>query len=87
MYLYKTKLGLDTKIFYVKCYGRMSIPMLITLVVGSVIQKASTKIGWGILGIKVLMIIGIYLLFMWHIAYNDDEKKMIKGLVNKIAHK
>lgn len=87
MYLYKTKLGLDTKIFYVKCYGRMSIPMLITLVVGFVIQKASTKIGWGILGIKVLMIIGIYLLFMWLIAYNDDEKKMIKGLVNKIAHK
>ena len=65
----------------------MSIPMLITLVVGFVIQKASTKIGWGILGIKVLMIIGIYLLFMWLIAYNDDEKKMIKGLVNKIAHK
>jgi len=87
MYLYKTKLGLDIKTFYVKCYGKMSIPMLITLVAGSAIQKVNTKMRWGILGIEIFMIIGIYLLLMWLIAYNDDEKKMIKGVLNKITHK
>lgn len=87
MHLYKTKLGLDTKKFYLGCYGKMSIPMLITLVTGVIIQKVIPNKGWGIFGIKILLIIGIYMLFMWVIAYNDDEKNMIKGVLKKITHK
>ncbi len=87
MYLYKTKLGLDTNKFYLGCYGKMSIPMLITLVVGLIIQQVIPKRGWCILGIKILLVIGIYLVLMWLIAYNNDEKNMIKGVLKKIIHK
>lgn len=43
--------------------------------------------GWCILGIKILLVIGIYLVLMWLIAYNNDEKNMIKGVLKKIIHK
>ena len=45
------------------------------------------KRGWCILGIKILLVIGIYLVLMWLIAYNNDEKNMIKGVLKKIIHK
>lgn len=87
MYLYKSKLGLDTKTFYIKCYGRMSIPMVITLIIGLLMQRLTPRLGWGIFGIKVLVIIVIYLALMWLLAYNREEKNMIAGVLKKIAHK
>lgn len=87
MYLYKSKLDLDTKTFYIKCYGRMSIPMVITLVIGLLMQRLTPSLGWGVFGIKVIVIIVIYLALMWIMAYNSEEKKMIAGVLKKIARK
>ena len=87
MYLYKSKLGLDTKTFYINCYGKMSIPMIITLVVGLVLESFVSDIGWAIFGIKVIIIVSIYLVLMWLIAYNNDEKNMVRGILKTITHK
>lgn len=87
MYLYKSKLGLDTKTFYIKCYGRMSIPMVITLVIGLLMQRLTPSLGWGVFGIKVIVIIVIYLALMWIMAYNSEEKNMIARVLKKIARK
>lgn len=87
MYLYKSKLGLDNRTFYVECYGKMSIPMLITLAMGLFIQRIIPNMGWCIFGIKIAVIVGIYLSLMWIIAYNDEEKNMIMGVLKRITHK
>lgn len=87
MYLYKSKLGLDTKTFYIECYGKMSIPMVITLVIGLLMQRLTPSLGWAVFGIKVIVIIAIYLTLMWIIAYNSEEKNVIKGVFKKFARK
>lgn len=87
MYLYKSKLGLDTKTFYIECYGKMSIPMVITLVIGLLMQRLTPNLGWAVFGIKVIVIIAIYLSLMWIMAYNSEEKNVIKGVFKKFARK
>lgn len=84
MYLYQTKLGFNTKQFYKKCYGKMSISMLLTLVVGGVIQNVIPTQGWMTLGVKVVVITIVYFILMWIIAYNREEKDMILRAIRKI---
>lgn len=87
MYLYKTKLGLETRLFYVKCYGNMSIVMIIIVVVGVLLNNLINSISWGTLFIKIIFIIFIYLMFMWLLAYSDEEKNMVRNIRKKIIKK
>lgn len=87
MYLYKKKLDLDIIGFCKKCYLKMSVPMLITLVLGFVMQKLITANSWGILAVKILLIIVVYLVLMWIIAYNTEEKQLILKIKQRIKKK
>ena len=87
MYLYKHKLGLDTKQFYMKCYGKMSVPMVLTLALGLFSKQLFMATDWISLIIKIIIIILIYLILMWYMAYNDEEKDIISGVVKKIIRK
>ena len=87
MYLYKHKLGLDTKKFYIDCYAKMSVPMVLTLAVGIVGNKLVIADTWLELAIKIVVIVAIYLILMWNIAYNAEEKHVVGGLFRKIVRK
>lgn len=84
MYLYKTKLGIDTKLFYIKCYGKMSIVMIMVVVIGLVLGKFTDSVSWGILTTKIIIIISIYLALMWLFAYTNEEKNVVKNICKKI---
>lgn len=87
MYLYKRKLGLDTKRFSIECYAKMSVPMVLTLVIGMVTNILFTANSWTMLILKIVVITVIYLVLMWKLAYNSDEKNMVSGLLKKVIRK
>lgn len=87
MYLYKTKLGINTKTFYLKCYGKMSIVMLITLGMGLLLNSIANSLSWIILGGKIICIIFIYLILMWLLAYSDEEKNIVTNIYKKVLRK
>ena len=80
MYLYKHKLGIDTKKFYIQCYARMSIPMILTLLIGFFTNRVALADTWMGLIVKVAFIVIVYLVLMWLIAYNEYEKDTIRNL-------
>lgn len=87
MYLYKKKLELDIISFCKKCYLKMSIPMLITLGIGFIMQKVITENSWIILAVKIVLLIAVYLVFMWIIAYNEEEKQLFLQIKQRIRKK
>lgn len=87
MYLYKTKLGLDMRQFCRECYGKMSIPMLITLALGLISNRFFYANSWIQLGVKIVILVGIYFIGMWMLGYNTEEKALIKSTLQKLIKK
>lgn len=81
LYLYRKKLNLDIKQFCIKCYGKMSIPMILTLGFGFAIEYFSKNISWISLFIKAALIFVIYEALIYILALEPIEKKTIKNLI------
>lgn len=71
------KLGLDIPKFAKECYFRMSIPLVLTLFVGMLLNYVISGGGWIVLIAKGMLIVLIYLLAMFFIGLNKDEKTKI----------
>lgn len=84
MILFKTKLGLDMKAFCIKCYGRMTVALLLTAAAGLAIARYNPVSGWSGMVISAVLIIVIYFILMWLIAYNRQEKDYIRRIIIKL---
>ena len=84
MYLYQKKLNLNMKEFCTKCYGKMSLCMLIVLALGILVRHYWTATNWTFLFIKAIFVVLIYLISMWFIAYTNEEKSIVNRLFKKI---
>ena len=84
MILFKTKLGLDMKAFCIKCYGRMTVALLLTATAGLAIARYNPVSGWSGMVISAVLIIVIYIILMWLIAYNRQEKDYIRRIIIKL---
>lgn len=87
LYLYKNKIGIDIFEFSKKCYGKMSIPMIITLLIGALFTRFFPSTGWFYFIFKVILIITLYIALMWLIGYNNEEKYFVKSNIMKIFNK
>lgn len=84
MYLYQKKLNLNMKEFCIKCYGKMTISIILVLIIGLLMQNHLPVTSWVYLILKIAFIIILYLLTMWLISYDSDEKQVIKNLFKRI---
>lgn len=81
--IHKYKIGLDIKYFYLKCYGRMSIPIIITCVLGRIICSYLKNYSLPNLVIKIMLITIFFLCSSWVIALSPEEHKVIINKVRK----
>ncbi len=70
--------------FATKCYLRMSIPILITLCVGFIINYFITANGWIWLLLKAVLIVVVYLVAVVILGLNREEKNNIFNKIRKI---
>lgn len=78
------KMHLKISVFYRDCYLKMIIPPSVTLAIGYYISNnLIPQVGILWLGIKGIIVIGMYISLMWLVAFNDDEKNFALGFVRK----
>lgn len=86
--IYYKELNINIFIFFKECHIKMLPALILSLIVGILVEKLVLIYGWiGIL-IKVCMISLAYSIIMWKFAMNTYEKELIiataKGIINKM---
>ncbi len=82
--MYKRVLRLDMMQFAKKCYLRMSVPLLSSLVCGVVLNLLLKDGGWLVLGVKAVVIGVLYAVFVFVFGLTSEEKQ---GIISKIKRK
>ncbi|WP_138305104.1 MULTISPECIES: oligosaccharide flippase family protein [Eubacteriales] len=78
--IHKKKIGIDILTFYKNCYGKMLVPMILTMIIGRVIVRFVEKVSIITLIAEGLLVVAIYIVLMWTISLSVDEKDyVIKG--------
>ena len=80
---YHKELPLDILRFMKECYLKMSVPMLITIVCGAVLNHFLADGGWGRFLLKAGITAGIYLLTALFFGLNKQERRGILHWLKK----
>ncbi|WP_083335026.1 oligosaccharide flippase family protein [Romboutsia timonensis] len=85
--VYKKVLGLNIKRFFKECHLKMSIPLILTLVIGFVLSQFIVANNLFIFACKVVILGLFYILLMWLFSFNESEKKSLLQPCNLIINK
>lgn len=83
---YKT-LNIDVFRFFKECHIKMLIPLLLSLIIGMCVHLFIHLAGWTGFLIKGMIVVVVYVLIMWTMAFNNFEKKLILDTLQSIAKK
>ncbi len=81
--IYKKVLGLNIGNFFVQCHLKMSLPIVITTCIGFALHHFWVTSGWILFIAKCLIMGVIYVILMWLMGLNADEKGMILGRLRR----
>ncbi|WKA50210.1 oligosaccharide flippase family protein [Planococcus liqunii] len=73
--------------FFIECHFKMSMPFILTLILGFIGNSFITISNVSIFSLKVFIIVAIYFILMWIISLNYFEKKLFKDTMKKIIQK
>lgn len=83
--IYYREMKINIIDFFTKSFGKLSIPLIITLVTGILISTiVNIPLSWLSFLIKVALFAMTYSLIMWFFAMNSYEKDMILSLIRRI---
>lgn len=63
--------------FVINCYIRMGIPIIITIVLGYLMNSLFSNAGWLVFASKGLVIIGIYTAVTLLLGLNSEERNKL----------
>ena len=81
--VYHRELPLDIPRFMKECYLKMSVPILVTIACGTVLNYIIPDGGWGTFLIKAAITLAIYVLSTLFFAFNKGEKQKILNWLKK----
>lgn len=82
--IYYKIIQIDIIIFFKECYGKLFIPLSLTLFISLFINLFFHSLSWKILIIKGILIVLVFFSIMWVFAFNDYEKKLITSIFKKL---
>ena len=74
--LYSKKLHLDMKQFVRKCYVRMSVPVLLTILICAPVERILPGTGWGWLIGKAVVITAVYVVMVLSVGIEGGWRKL-----------
>ncbi|MBQ7355283.1 MAG: polysaccharide biosynthesis C-terminal domain-containing protein, partial [Clostridia bacterium] len=77
--LYHKKLRINMWNFAKKCYLRMSLPIVISVLIGALLSNIIPIFGWIGLGIKGALVVVVYLVAVVFVGLNDR-----KAIINQV---
>lgn len=84
-YIYQTKVRLNIAIFW-KNIIHLTIPALLTLLIGNLINAVIGYGGFLLLGIKILIYVLIYIILLWVMGLDKYEKEVLVKVWKKRRH-
>lgn len=79
--LYYKKMKIDIPVFIRECYVKMSIPVIITIILGVVVNHFISNAGWITFAVKGCIVVGIYGVSLLFTALTKEERmKIIKKI-------
>ncbi len=82
--VYSKILNINLAVFFRECHLKLSMPIVLTILIGYSLQIYFPIAGWFGFLVKVLTITLIYLVLMWKIGMNSTEKTLIWGILTRI---
>ena len=79
--IYHKALSYDMITFCKKCYIRMSLPIVATILFGIPLNLLLKDDGWMMFVIKGVIIVLAYLVFVYLLGFGKDEKRSILNTV------
>ena len=76
-------LKLDMKQFVKKCYIRMSLPIITTGILGIALNYFINIQSWSVLIIKAMIISLLYVVGVWLIGFEKEDKKLILNTIKR----
>lgn len=77
LFIYRRVLKIDIAGFVINCYFRMGIPIIITIVLGCLMNSLLSNGGWLVLAAKGLVIVGIYATVTLLLGLNSEERNKL----------
>jgi O-antigen/teichoic acid export membrane protein len=74
-------LRFDISLFIKQCYLKMSVPILITIIFGVALNVVSNGTGWLLLGIKGVCVVTVYILLLYCVGLNKEERKSLSAAI------
>jgi len=82
--VYRNILKIDMLAFYKSCYFKNSISIALTMVTGFLINHYFKADRWLDLGIKVLLYVVVYFIYLWTISMDAYEKGLVKNVFKRV---
>ena len=82
--VYYKRIHIDVFSFFKKCYSGFLLPYILTYVCARIVLPHIHRSGWVGLGIKALIISAVYLILIWILALNRNEKDLV---LSKLHHR
>ena len=77
LFIYKRVLKIDMASFVINCYFRMGIPIIITIMLGFLMNSLLPNGGWLVLAAKGVVIVGIYAVVTLLLGLNSEERNKL----------
>lgn len=81
--IYQRELPLDIPRFMKECYGKMSVPIIVTVAVGFLLNQCIMDAGWGIFLVKAGIIVLVYGISLFFFALDKMERNKVRSLLKK----
>lgn len=81
--VYSFKLNLQIGRFFKECHGRILLPLLSIMFIAIILQNFFSLDTWGRLGLAVVLYLILYILILWFVTMNKNEKDLILGFIRK----
>ncbi len=85
--IYWKRLKLNIPRFLKDCHLNLLVPILLSLIVGFIIQRILPADDWLQFALKVLLVGSFYIIIMWLVGMNSFEKQLIVSVINRILPK
>lgn len=87
LFLYHKILPFNIPVFIQKCYLRISLPIIATIVTGFFINKVIADGGWLVLLVKGAMVIFLFAVLVFIMGFNKQEKSSLFNKARSLLHR
>lgn len=86
-FVFHKVLKLNMKKFFYECHIKMFIPLVGTTVIGAFLFLFTASKGWIVFFCKCGIVVIVYAILMWFMAWNKSEKELVLGTVKSLQCK